>query len=153
MLAEQGKLTEAIKLFEAVEKDDELGPSAYRSLADWYLVENRREQHEKAKTAIYKTTEEYRLNQRIDVLVRPWQVAGDGRLPIATRQRSAGGLQGAVREVAVAAELSLALEQFYQASRDFRLLSMLTDGVVGHSAGKVYPFLQGMHSVLERNAR
>jgi hypothetical protein len=40
------------------------------------------------------------------------------------------------------------LQEFYKASRDFRLLSMLADGVVGQSAEKVYPFLQGMSGVL-----
>ena len=57
LLAEQGNVAEAIKLFEAVEAADELSPSAYRSLADRYLVENRREQHEKASAAIYTTTD------------------------------------------------------------------------------------------------
>src|SRR5262249_26339336 len=39
------------------------------------------------------------------------------------------------------------LQQFYQACRDFRLLSMLADAVVGQTPGKVYPFLQGMGNV------
>jgi len=41
------------------------------------------------------------------------------------------------------------LRQFYRATRDFRLLAGLADAVVGHTAAKVYPFLQGMGSVLE----
>ncbi|HEY1192061.1 MAG TPA: tetratricopeptide repeat protein, partial [Gemmata sp.] len=40
------------------------------------------------------------------------------------------------------------LQQFYQASHEPRLLSMLADGVVGHTAAKVYPFLAGMGAVL-----
>jgi Flp pilus assembly protein TadD len=40
------------------------------------------------------------------------------------------------------------LQQFYQASHDFRLLAVLAESVVGHSAGKVYPFVQSMHGVL-----
>src|SRR5262249_55047403 len=40
------------------------------------------------------------------------------------------------------------LQQFYQATRDFRLLAVLADAVVGHSAGKVYPFLQGVQNIL-----
>ena len=63
-----------------MESADELGPSAYRSLADWYLVENRRELHEKAGAAVYKTSDEYRLSQRIYIYLRPWQIA-EGRLP------------------------------------------------------------------------
>jgi len=40
------------------------------------------------------------------------------------------------------------LRYYYQASRDFRLLSMLPDGVVGHSASKVYDFFQNMSSII-----
>ena len=38
LLAEQGKLAEAIELFEAVAAADELGPAEYRTLADWYMA-------------------------------------------------------------------------------------------------------------------
>src|SRR5262249_41972174 len=41
------------------------------------------------------------------------------------------------------------LQQFYQACHDFRLLGVLADSVVGHSAARVYPFVQGMRSVLD----
>ena len=40
------------------------------------------------------------------------------------------------------------LQQFYAATRDFRLLAGLADAVIGHTAGQVYPFLQGMSGVL-----
>ncbi|HID78889.1 MAG TPA: hypothetical protein EYP56_23195, partial [Planctomycetaceae bacterium] len=41
------------------------------------------------------------------------------------------------------------LRDFYRATRDFRLLAGLPDAVIGHTAGRVYPFLQGTSSVLE----
>ncbi|MGA2258436.1 MAG: hypothetical protein ABSG53_27545, partial [Thermoguttaceae bacterium] len=40
------------------------------------------------------------------------------------------------------------LQQFYAATRDFRLLAGLGDAVLGHTAGQVYPFVQGMSGVL-----
>src|SRR5262249_3216491 len=40
------------------------------------------------------------------------------------------------------------LQRFYQASHDFRLLSGLPDAVIGHSAGRIYPFVEGMNDVL-----
>src|SRR5262249_33336823 len=40
------------------------------------------------------------------------------------------------------------LQQFYQATHDFRLLAVLADSIVGHTAAKVYPFVQNMHGVL-----
>ena len=40
------------------------------------------------------------------------------------------------------------LQQFYAATRDFRLLAGLADAVIGQTAERVYPFLQGMSGVL-----
>ncbi len=40
------------------------------------------------------------------------------------------------------------LAEFYRATRDFRLLEGLSDAVVGHTAGQVYPLLQNMDQVL-----
>ncbi len=147
LLAEQGKVAEAIKLFEAVEAADELSPSAYRSLAGWYLVENRREQHEKALVAAYKTADEYQLSRRIYVYLQPWQIP-QGHLPTQLDPQVLEVFQALFEKSAAPQNYLGQLQAFYQASRDFRLLSMLADGVVGHSAGKIYPFLQEMGGVL-----
>ena len=40
------------------------------------------------------------------------------------------------------------LQQFYSATRDFRLLAGLGDAVLGHTAGQVYPMLQNMSGLL-----
>ena len=148
LLAEQGKLADAIRTFEAVEADDELSPAAYRTLADWYLADNRRDAHERAVAAVYKTTSEYGLQQMIANKLRPWQYL-DGRLPTQLDK-------DVLRMFAVLFDKSATpqsylgyLQQFYQASHDFRLLAGLPDAVIGHTAAGVYPFLQGMQLVLD----
>ncbi len=147
LLAEQGKVPDAIKQFEALEANDELSPTAYRTLANWYLVENRRAQHDKARAAVYKTTEEYSLSQRINNYLHPWR-ATTGTLPTQIDPEILN-LFTVLFEKSTSPQNYLGqLQQFYQASRDFRLLAMLPDGVIGHTAGKVYPFLQGMRAVL-----
>src|SRR5262249_59512546 len=118
-----------IKLFESVEAADELGPSAYRSLADWYLVENRRELHEKARAAVYKTIDEHRLSQRINIYLRPWQIS-EGRLPTQLDPEVLQVFKVLFEKSASPQSYLWQLQQFYQASRDFRLLSMLADGVI-----------------------
>src|SRR5262249_25802738 len=80
LLAEQGRLPDAIREFEAVEAADEVSPGDYRSLADWYLVQGQREAHDRAAAAVYKTTPEYRLSQMIAIKLHPWQ-RKDARLP------------------------------------------------------------------------
>ena len=49
------------------------GDEAYRTLADWYMVLNKRDQHEKALLASYKTADENQLRQRIYAKMSPWQ--------------------------------------------------------------------------------
>ena len=52
LLAEQGKIAEAVKLFETIEAADELGPREYRTLADWYMVLDRRELYERSLVSL-----------------------------------------------------------------------------------------------------
>ncbi len=60
LLAEQGKIDEAIKLFEAVRSADELLPAENRTLADWYMVADKRDLHDRALVEVYKTADENR---------------------------------------------------------------------------------------------
>jgi predicted Zn-dependent protease len=147
LLAEQGKVPEAIALFEAVEKDDELGPAAYRTLADWYLAANRREPHERALRAAYRTLEEWQMSQWLYQKLRPWQ-RGDGHMPTELDEEVLRLFAALFEKSGAPQNYLWQLQQFYQASRDFRLLACLADAVVGHSAEQVYPFLQGMQAIL-----
>ena len=63
LLAERGKLDEAILLFEACEKDKLLTASDYRLLSDWYLVSNRRDDYERSRIESYRQMPENSLQQ------------------------------------------------------------------------------------------
>lgn len=147
LLAEQGKVPAAVKQFEALEAADELPPAAYRSLAEWYLVEDRRADYEKARTAVYHTAGEYDLGRRIGAYLEPWR-STTGNLPTQLDPEVLNVFKALFAKSASPQSYLWQLQQFYQASRDFRLLSMLPDGVIGHTAEKVYPFLQGMRAVI-----
>ena len=147
LFAEQGKVPEAIKQLEAVQAADELGPEAHRTLAEWYLVENRRAEYEKARAAAYKTTAEHQLYQRLNQYFSPWQSTA-GHLPTQLDPEVVFLFTVLFEKSATPERYLSLLQQFYQASHDFRLLSMLSDGVIGHTAGRVYPFLQGMFAVI-----
>src|SRR5205807_618598 len=100
--------------------------SAYRALADWYLVQNQREQHERASIAVYKTAQEYRLSQAITAKLNPWQ-RQDGHLPTEL-DKEVLAMFAVLFEKSASPEYYLSqLQQFYQASRDFRLLAGLAD--------------------------
>jgi len=147
ILAEGGKILPAIEQFEAVEADDELGPEQYRALADWYMVVDRPEDYRRARIASYKFMDEWRLSNYLSNKLRPWHDR-DGQLP-GELEEDVLLVFGALLEKSSRPQGHLGqLRQFYQATHDFRLLEHLPDGVVGHTAERVYPFLQGMASVL-----
>ena len=125
---------------------EQLSPAANRVLADWYLAVNRRADHERAVQRIYDSEEEWRLqqliNQELNVYRNRQMGAGEMKQDVLMAFRS-------LFERSAQPQNYLGLLQiFYQSSHDFRLLSMLSDSLVGHTAGKVYPFLQGMQGVL-----
>jgi Flp pilus assembly protein TadD len=146
LLAELGRLKEAVELFEKVEAADELGPLAYRTLAGWYMALDQRDKHEKALLDQYKMTDEYTLSRMINGYLYPWQ-RHDGHLPSELDKEVLRVFKVLFEKSANPANYLYQLQQFYQACRDFRLLGMLADAVVGQTPGKVYPFLQGMNTV------
>jgi hypothetical protein len=147
VLAEQGRVPEAIEVLEAIEAADELGPLAYRTLADWYLAANRREQYERASVAAYRTVDEWHLHRMLQARLWPWQ--GNEGHPPTEVDREVLLLFAALLEKSSDPQQHLGLlGQWYQLTRDFRLLAGLADAVVGHTAAGVYPFLSGMCPLL-----
>jgi predicted Zn-dependent protease len=147
LVAEQGRITEAIKHFEAIEAADELDPAAYRALADWYMVVNRREAYERARVAAFKTLEEYNLHRLIQAHLAPWQQSNQP-LPTELNKDTLFLFRAVFEKSSYPANYLGTLQAFYQACHDFRLLAGLADAVIGHTAGKVYPFVQNMQGVL-----
>jgi predicted Zn-dependent protease len=147
VLAEQGRVPEAIKLLEAIESSDELGPTAYRTLADWYLAADRREQHDRARVASYRATDEWQLQRMLYARLRPWQRT-DGHLPTEIDRDILFQFTALFEKSSAPQNHLNLLREYYQLTRDFRLLTGLADSVVGHSAGGVYPFLTGARTVL-----
>jgi tetratricopeptide (TPR) repeat protein len=147
VLAEQGRVPEAIEVLEAIEAADELGPLAYRTLADWYLAANRREQYERASVAAYRTTDEWYLHQMLSIPLRPWQV-GDGHLPTEVDREVLFQFAALLEKSSNPQQHLALLGQWYQLTRDFRLLAGLADAVVGHTVAGVYLFLSATGPVL-----
>ncbi|MBC8117344.1 MAG: hypothetical protein H7062_23350, partial [Candidatus Saccharimonas sp.] len=72
LLAERGKIEEAIQLFESAEKDKLLTTGDYRMLSDWYLVTNRRSDHERAKLEVFKELPEGNLGNSLYGVRNRW---------------------------------------------------------------------------------
>lgn len=147
LLAEQARFDEAITLFEDVKKADELSATEYRALAGWYMAVNQREKHEAAAMAAYLAEGEQVLNYRLQHMMQPWN-RGDDQIPDEPDPELLKVFAALFRKSEHPQNYIHYLQRVYQYSRDFRLLESVTDGVIGHSALRIYPLLGGMHNLL-----
>jgi predicted Zn-dependent protease len=147
LMAEQGRIKESIELFERIEADDELSPDDYRVLAGWHMAADARDKHERALIESFKAMEEWRLGNWLNRKLQPWR-RHEGALPSELDKDVLRVFAALFEKSAHPQNYTWQLEQFYRASRDFRLLAGLADAVVGHTAGQVYPFLGSMRSTL-----
>jgi len=148
LLAERGNIPAAIEQFQSIERSDELGPAEYRALAGWYLAANQREPHERALIGAFKTRDEYQISRMLYGKLGPWQRGSSQPVPSELDPDVLRMFAALFEKSNHPRNYLSQLQQFYQASRDFRLLTSLADATIGHTAGEVYPFLTGMQSVL-----
>lgn len=148
VLAEQGKIADAVKQLETVAANGELGTTAYRALADWYLVINRREDHERALFSTYMTMDEDQLGLLLEPQFARHQ-RGDANSPRELDKEVLPMLTVLFEKSSVPSMYFSPVRQFYANTRDFRLLANLPDAVVGHSAGRIYPYFEGMRLIFQ----
>jgi hypothetical protein len=147
LLAEQGRLEQAIKLFEAIRADDGLGPTDYRTLADWYMAVGLKDDWRQAMIAAYAAVPDWELNNWLWGKLNPWQ-RSDQPPPTQLDEEVLLAFAALFEKSTSPQDYTHQLAEFYRLTRDFRLLEGLADAVVGHTAGTVYPLLEGMGQVL-----
>lgn len=145
LMAERGKIDEAIRLFEAVERDSQLSPHDYRALGDWYLVADQRERHRRAKVEAFKATQEYQINRWLRQQRQPWY-RRDVPLPSELDENVLFAFQALFEKSNQPQNYVDDLREFYTACRDFRLLRMLPDSLTGRTPQQIYPFLKALQS-------
>lgn len=144
LVAERGKIDEAIQLFEACQKDRLLTAADYNLLANWYLVSNRRDAYERSRIEAYLQLPEYQLQQ--------------ATYQAQNRSQQTGTVTGEVDENTLFIFKALfeksaqpqnylwQLHGIYVATRDFRLLQMLPHAVLGRSPQQIYDFLPNLQN-------
>ena len=146
--AELGELGEAVRVFEAVEKDDELGPAEYRVLADWYLLLKREADRERATLARYQAMEEWSLSNLIQQHSNRIANGFNNGVPEDFDPAVVDMFKAIFRKSPNPGNHLGLLGSLYRYTKDFRLLQCLPEGVLGNSAGQIYPFLQNLNQVL-----
>lgn len=140
LAAERGELDEAISLFETIEKDSQLGRSDYDTLANWYLARDQKEKYHRAKVEALKVVQEYQLGNFISQRRYRW---GDTSRPLPSEldEQVLFAFEALFKKSQSPGNYLYELREFYRACRDFRLLRMIPDSVVGRTPQQVYSFL------------
>jgi tetratricopeptide (TPR) repeat protein len=140
LMAERGKLDEAIQLFEACEKDKLLTAADYQLLANWHLVSNRRAAYERSRIEAFKQMPEHHLSNSLYQVRNRWYQT-NVPLPSELDENTLFTFRALFEKSAQPENYLWQLREIYGASRDFRLLQMLPDAVLGRSPQQVYSFL------------
>ena len=150
LLAEQGKLEDAVRMFETAREGELLSPREHQALAAWYLVLNKKSESRQSQLEAMAVAEEYSLNNALHQRLYRLQNPPSDAVPTSTQVSDQDLLMFGVlleKSQSPASYTSL-LQNWYQSTRDFRLLRGLADAIVGHTAGRVYPLMENISSVL-----
>ena len=148
LAAERGELDEAISLYEKIEKDSQLSGSDYKALANWYLARDEKKKYHRARVESLKVVQEYQLSNYISQRRYRWN-DHDKPLPGELDEQVLFAFQALFEKSGNPGNYLHELREFYRACRDFRLLKMVPDSVVGRTPQQVYSFLgQLRHTVL-----
>ena len=145
LLAEQGKIEEAIGLAEAARKAATLSPSDLSTLAQWYLVANRPDDYRRARVDTFAMMPEYTISQWLDQQLQPWNRT-NAPLPSELDEDVLFAFEALFEKSQYPGNYCYQLRSYYAACRDFRLLKMIPDAVVGRTPQQVYPFLTQLKS-------
>lgn len=143
LLAEKGDVGPAIKLFETVRRETRLEPAESRVLADWYLVTSRRADYEVARTDVFLSMQEQQIANWLQQSREPWYRT-DVPLPTKLDDDVLFAFRALFEKSNQPGTYASTLREFYAACRDFRLLQMIPDALLGRTPQQVYPFLRSL---------
>ncbi|HND54339.1 MAG TPA: hypothetical protein PLV92_18135, partial [Pirellulaceae bacterium] len=152
LLAERGRIDEAIPLFEACEKDRLLTAADVRTLADWHLVAGRRADHERTKIESIKLENESNLVVRLNAIRNRWSQTS-GPLPTGLDDDTLLIIRALYEKSSRPEGYFWQVRDIYAASRDFRVLERLPDALLGRTPQQVYSTLATVQSSLLSEVR
>lgn len=148
LLAERGDLAAAAAALEAVAAKDELSPDDYEALATWYLCLGEDARRERALDAALAHRPEWELRSRIWTEIQRVRRRGPDGVPEDLDPEILRVERVLLGKASRPEQHASEVYQLYRATKDFRLLAALADGVVGHSPDAAYAFLTRLVGVI-----
>ncbi len=150
--AELGELQEAIELFESAERRQQLSAADQTMLASWYMAVDRKDDYQQRRVQAFGAMPEHQLQRWIQSRREPW-TRTDVRLPTELDENVLFAFQALFKNSQYPGNYVYELSAFYTACRDFRLLKMVPDSVIGRTPQQVYSFLTGLRNNLLNELR
>ncbi|MCE9584706.1 MAG: VIT and VWA domain-containing protein, partial [Planctomycetes bacterium] len=146
--AERGQVQDAVTIYEELRKMGELNPEQLKTLADWYIVLDAKDKSRETRILSWQAHNEWEIQNWLQTQVYKYQRSGpdvpsemDAEVPLA--------FIGLFRKAQSPANYVWVLQQFYGATRDFRILECVPEAVIGQSSQQIYPFLSSFRSVTD----
>ena len=152
LAAERGEVQKAINLFNEIEKDSQLTSGDYDELANWYLFVDQKADYKRAKIGAFKVIQENQLRSFVSGRRYVWERQGS-TLPTELDERVLFAFQALLEKSASPGNYLYDLASFYKACRDFRLLQVVPDSLIGRTRGQVYNFLGRLRTTVLREIR
>ncbi|MFH1530986.1 MAG: VIT domain-containing protein [Pseudomonadota bacterium] len=145
LLAETGRITEAIAHFEALRGSGQLMGHEWATLADWYLVEGRRSDRDGANLERFLAMPEYELSNLYYTKSSQTGVTG----VVEVDEEILAILTALLQKSQYPANYIWQIQTLFQQTREPRLLNVVAKGLLGHSPGGVYPVLENIRYLLQ----
>lgn len=145
LLAERGKIDEAIVLFEACQRDKLLSAADFQLLSDLYLAMNRRADYDRCRIEALQQTPEWNLAQIVNQFQNQSQQS-EAASTTEVDDRTRFAIDVLLKKSANPENYFWQLQSIYSTTHDFRLMQMLPDAILGRSPQQVYSELQGMQN-------
>lgn len=146
LLAEEGDLEHAVRIFEQLEEQKRLAEKDYANLANWYLVLDEKQKHEASRIQTLMSQGESALNNRLNQIN---QQARNGNGPHELNEQTFLILKALLQKTSRPENYYYTIRNLYTSTRDFRTLEAVPDSLLGRTQSQVYNALnQFRHSIL-----
>ncbi len=150
LLAEQGELEEAIKILETIQDKKELTSDDYKSLANWQLVLDRKEDHEASRLKVLFEQSEWNL---ANVLNQQARQIRSGNGPHELDENSFLILKALFEKTSQPGNHYSMIRNLYTATSDFRVFEQVPEGMLGRTQSMTYNALQQFQNTILREVR
>lgn len=141
VLAETGRVREAAEAMEAATAVVELTPHDWAALADWYLVLGEDAKRESALDRRYEGMDEWALSSRLWSARERLSRRGDG-VPGEIEVETLHALRAYLSKTTERFNALDVVKDLYEPTKDFRVLEVVADGVLGRSPETLYAYLE-----------